>query len=71
MIFGTFLILIGVVFFMKNLGLLELPSTFWSFLWPLAIIMIGVHVVIGAQRARQYKHWLFKSWRKVSGEDES
>ena len=60
---GTFLVLIGVVFFLKNLGLIVLPNSFWSFLWPLLLIVIGVHIAIAAQRARQYKHWLFKSWR--------
>ena len=60
---GIFLILIGVVFFLKNLGLIELPSSFWSFLWPLILIVVGVHITIAVRRARQYKHWLFKSWR--------
>lgn len=63
MILGTFLVLIGVVFFLKNLGLLELPSSFWSFIWPLLLVVIGVHIAVGAKRAREYKHWLFKSWR--------
>ena len=69
MILGTFLVLIGIVFFLKNLGLIVLPSSFWSFIWPLLIILVGVHIAIGAQRARQYKHWLFKSWRGDDSEN--
>lgn len=65
MILGLFLILLGVVFFLRNLGIIVLPNTFWAFIWPLLLVVIGVYVAIAAQRGRQYKHWLFnRSWNR-------
>ena len=64
MILGLFLLLLGIVFFLKNLGIIVLPSSFWSFIWPLLLVVTGIYVAMAAHRGRQYKHWLFnRSWK--------
>jgi uncharacterized integral membrane protein len=65
MILGLFLVLLGIVFFLKNLGIIVLPNSFWSFMWPLLLIVIGIYMAMAAHRGRQYKHWLFnRGWKR-------
>ncbi len=40
---GIILIIIGGIFFLKNIGLLE--GIEWGVIWPLAIIAVGVQML--------------------------
>ena len=42
--FGIALVIIGIVFLMKNLGLM--PSIAWDIVWPIVIIVIGLAMMI-------------------------
>lgn len=55
MILGILLIFIGALFLLKNLGLVQLPASIWSLLYPLIIIIIGIHLVNWTLRGRKYK----------------
>ena len=50
---AIFLIVLGVLFLLSNLGLL--PGEVWSYLWPLFLILLGVLFLIGASgRGRRW-----------------
>ena len=54
-------IFIGVVFFLKNAGLVQLN---WGVIWPLFVIGIGVYMVIGIHRlSEKWKRF----WQKMIG----
>lgn len=55
MILGILLIFIGALYLLKNLGLVVLPTSFWSLLYPLIVIVLGIHFVNWALRGRKYK----------------
>lgn len=64
MILGIFLILIGVVYLLKNLGFIVLPASFWSLLYPLLLVVIGIYLVIGARKGKHYLDlFLHKAWK--------
>ncbi len=46
--FGIILIVIGILFFLGNLGLFYWLN--WSTLWPLVLIAIGVMILVSARR---------------------
>lgn len=41
---GIILILIGGVFLLKNMGLLE--GVEWGILWPIALILLGINMLL-------------------------
>jgi len=47
---GLLLILIGALFLLKNIGVIQ--GGFWGWFWPLAIIIIGISI-IGKGRKKQ------------------
>jgi predicted membrane protein len=49
---GAFLILIGVLFQLDNLGVIHFR---WAELWPLAIIAAGTMMIWGSVKARRFK----------------
>ncbi len=50
---AIFLIVIGVVFLLSNLGFL--PLNVWNYLWPLFLILLGVMFLLGASgRGRRW-----------------
>jgi predicted membrane protein len=49
---GAFLILVGVLFQLDNLGIIRFR---WAELWPLAIIAAGAMMVWGSIKARRFK----------------
>lgn len=45
---GIILIIIGGVFLLKNVGLLE--GIDWGVLWPVALIVLGINMVLKKKR---------------------
>lgn len=60
MIFAYILIIIGVLFFLKNAGIFVWN---WSIVWPLLLICLGVHV---AWVWRKVSVWLGQAWEKIA-----
>ena len=48
--FGIFLIILGVFFLMATFGLIRWPA--WSVIWPLALILLGVAIIISVTRKK-------------------
>ena len=53
MFFAYFLIIIGIVFLLKNLGLL--PVGAWGIIWPFLLIAWGLSMIFG--RHRYWRGW--------------
>ena len=62
MYLGILLVLIGVVFFLKNLWILPIDTSVWGFIWPLLFVAFGVNLIMIAQRGRKLGHWLFRKY---------
>ena len=58
MFLGLFLVILGALLLFKNLGLIVLPASVWSILYPVILIALGLWIVSLVQRGRQYKHWM-------------
>jgi hypothetical protein len=56
--FGASLIIIGIFFLLKNLGIIS--SDLWDVFWPSFLIIIGVKLIMGPRRWRNY-------WKQLSG----
>jgi hypothetical protein len=41
---GLLIILIGALILLRNLGVIQ--GGFWSWFWPLALILIGVYIIL-------------------------
>lgn len=61
-ILGLGIVMFGLVFLLRNLGLLDFPGSFWSLFYPLIIIGFGVVVVCitheGRKLLKKIKEWL-------------
>ena len=61
-IFGIFVVVFGLAFLLRNLGILYFPGSFWSLFWPLVVIGLGVIVVCitheGRKLLKKIKEWL-------------
>ena len=55
--FGLILILLGVVFLLRNLGIITIDV--WNIIWPSILIIFGLYLLIRIPMRR--KHW--KEWR--------
>lgn len=60
MIIAYILIIIGVLFFLKNAGIVAWS---WSVIWPLLLVGLGIYV---AFVSRRIAGWWNKIWEKVS-----
>jgi len=58
MFFGTLLITIGVLFLLKNLGIIT--TELWDVFWPIVLIVLGIKLIIGPRKWRAY-------WKQFSG----
>lgn len=65
-IFGLIIVIFGLAFLLRNLGILYFPGSFWSLFYPAVIIGIGVIVVCITHEGRKFlkkiKEWL--DWSK-------
>jgi len=62
MLLGTFLVLLGAVLLLKNLGVIILPASVWSILYPIILIALGLWIVNLVRRGRHYKHWMMNRY---------
>jgi hypothetical protein len=46
--FGTLIIVVGVFFLLRNLGIIS--AELWDILWPTVLIIIGVKLLLGPRR---------------------
>ncbi len=60
MIIAYILIIIGVLFFLKNMGVVVLS---WSVIWPLLLIGFGAYIAWAWKKAGS---WLKQAWEKIS-----
>lgn len=44
MIFGFLIVLIGAIFLLENLGFITIDT--WEVIWPVALILIGVSIIL-------------------------
>lgn len=54
--FGLILILLGVVFLLKNLGIIT--GDVWNIIWPSILIIFGLYLLIRIPMRRKH----FKDW---------
>ncbi len=59
MIIAFTLVTIGVIFFLKNVGLITIS---WSLVWPLILIGLGVYIAVVSHNLSQ--GWS-KLWNKI------
>jgi len=50
---GLFILLFGLAFFLRNLGVLYFPGSFWSLFYPLVIVSFGVALICVTHKGRQ------------------
>lgn len=60
MIIAYILIIVGVLFFLKNTGIVVWR---WSVVWPLLLIAFGVYIALAWRRAGS---WCTQAWNKIS-----
>jgi uncharacterized membrane protein len=54
MILGIFIIVLGLVLLLRNLGLITLPTGFWSLFFPLFLIVIGIYIIMAVKKGKEY-----------------
>ncbi len=57
---GLIVLLIGLVFLLKNLGVIT--RGFWTIFWPIIIILIGIDMLVG-KRWHRWRGWSCGPWR--------
>lgn len=62
MFLGLFLVILGGLILLKNLGIIVLPASVWSIFYPVVLIALGLWIVNLVQRGRQYKHWMMNRY---------
>ncbi|MCD6233161.1 hypothetical protein J7J81_02140 [bacterium] len=60
MFFALLFIILGVVFLLKNLGLISGSS--WGIIWPLVLISFGVYILVKSHRWNSF--W-DRVWKKL------
>ena len=48
MYIGLLVIVVGVLFLLKNLGVIT--GNFWDILWPLVIVFVGISMLFGRKK---------------------
>lgn len=62
MILGLFLMILGLLLLLRNLGLITLPASVWSVLYPIILVLLGIWIMALVQRGRHYKHWMMNRY---------
>ena len=52
-------ILVGLAFFLKNIGLIV--GNIWGIIWPIILIAFGIYLALKAQRCKLF---IDKIWKK-------
>lgn len=50
--FGLILVALGVLFLLKNLGIIS--GDVWGIFWPILIIILGLEIFIGSLRKKSF-----------------
>lgn len=58
MFFSISLIAIGVIFLLKNLGIIS--GEIWGIIWPTLIILLGLSLLLRPQRRHFWNEWFNK-----------
>ena len=66
MFFGLTIVIIGLVFLLKNLGLIG--SDVWPIIWPSLVIILGLSILLKRKRHRDKWDKLGEGVRKVGKE---
>jgi len=53
MFMGTLLILLGILFLLKNLGILS--GNLWDVFWPLILIALGLSILLKREKGSREK----------------
>lgn len=53
-VFGLAILLLGLAFLLRNLGLLSFAASFWSVFYPLVIILVGLGVLGATYEGRKF-----------------
>jgi len=48
MYIGFLLIVVGVLFLLKNLGIIS--GSFWEILWPIVVVFVGITMLFGRKK---------------------
>jgi len=48
MLIGLLVIVVGVLFLLKNLGVIG--GNFWDILWPIIIVFVGISMLFGRKK---------------------
>jgi hypothetical protein len=48
MYIGFLLIIVGVLFLLKNLGIIS--GSFWDILWPIVVVFVGISMLFGRKK---------------------
>ncbi len=59
--FGLILVALGVLFLLKNLGLIS--GDVWGIFWPILLIILGLWIVIGSFTKRKWYRNFFSCGR--------
>jgi hypothetical protein len=49
MFLGGLIVIIGVIMLLQTMGII--PGSVWSYLWPVAIILVGVSIILKKNKA--------------------
>jgi len=60
MLIALSFILLGVIFLLKNLGVIT--AGVWGLIWPMFLILIGIWII---WKKYEWERWKEKIWRKL------
>lgn len=62
MLIGLFLIFLGIMFLLKNLGIITLEL--WAIIWPAIIIFCGLYLLFRKSKWYDWEEYCFWDWKK-------
>jgi hypothetical protein len=57
MVFGAIIIAVGIIALLVNTG--AITGSIWDYVWPTALVIIGLSFIIGRFRRRHWHRWWF------------
>ena len=63
-VIGFILLALGAIFLLANLGLIAIPASAWSVIWPILLMGLGLYFLWGYYRLRNYKYRLLDRYTK-------
>lgn len=68
--FGLILIALGVLFLLKNLGIIS--QDIWGIFWPILLIILGIEILISSiKKRRSFRNFFYCSrdfWKENSSD---